>query len=483
MSRFNQRGARHISLRVRLTLWYVLLMGLTFALVGSYLYVRLQRSLIAQVDAALRATASQASMNVGDEDGHPVFQDVGDIPATVRRLSRPSFAVRILGPDGVVRDGLGDYAFVPTGFPAHPGYVTRPGPEGAWRIYSQEIRSQDGQIMGWLQAAQSLAAVQEALENLRVQLLLGLPLVLFLAGAGGFFLANRALRPIDDITRTAQAIGASDLSRRLDYRGPLDEVGRLANTFDRMLDRLQEAFSRERRFTADAAHELRTPLAVLKGHIGVTLGRPRAPATYERTLRDLEREVDRLIRLTTDLLFLSRLDQGRLLWQPERLALGELLTAVVEQVQPLAGEKGLTLTTVIAPDLDVEGDADHLIRLFLNLLDNAIKYTPAGGEITVAAERHGAGIDVVVHDTGPGIPPEDIPHLFERFYRVDADRSRKSGGAGLGLAIAYEIARSHNGDLSARSEPGQGTTFTVYLPAHLTPMPDPGGDKDPFAPK
>jgi len=469
MSNANQPGSLHIPLRVRLTLWYVLLMGLTFALFGSYLYVQLQRSLIAQVDTALQATASQALMNVGNEDGHPVFQDIGDMPATMRRLSQSSFAVRVLAPDGVVWDGLGDYAAVPVWLPTHAGYATQSGQETDWRIYSREIRTQDGRVMGWLQAAQSLATVQEALENLRVQLLLGLPLVLFLAGVGGFFLANRALRPIDDITRTARAIGASDLARRLDYQGPLDEVGRLANTFDRMLDRLQRAFVRERHFTADAAHELRTPLTVLKGHIGVTLGRPRSPADYEHTLRDLEREVDRLIRLSTDLLFLSRLDQGRLPWQPEVLDLGELLTAVVEQVQPLAKEKGLVLTTTIASDLSVEGDADQLIRLFLNLLDNAIKYTPAGGQITVQAQCDRTGIDIAVHDTGPGIPPQDIPHLFERFYRVDADRSRKTGGAGLGLAIAYEIARWHNGTLNAQSEPGQGTTFTVRLPVRLPP--------------
>jgi heavy metal sensor kinase len=447
----------------------VLLLGLTFALLGSYLYLRLQRNLIAQVDTALRATASQALINVGNEDGHPVFQDVGDMPATIRRLRRPSFAVRILGLDGVVWDGLGDYRSLPAGLPTHAGYVTRQGQETSWRIYTQEIRTQGGQIVGWLQAAQSLVTIQEALENLRIQLLLGLPLVLLLAGAGGFFLANRALRPIDDITCTARAIGVSDLSRRLDYQGPLDEVGRLAHTFNRMLDRLQDAFARERRFTADAAHELRTPLAVLKGHIGVILGRPRSPATYEHALRDLEREVDRLIRLTTDLLFLSRLDQGRLSWQPEVIGLGELLTAVVEQVQPLADEKSLALTTTIAPNLDVEGNADHLIRLFLNLLDNAIKYTPAGGKIHVAAERDGTGIEIVVQDTGPGIPADELPHLFERFYRVDADRSRKTGGAGLGLAIAHEIARSHNGDLSVQSGQNRGTTFTVHLPARVPP--------------
>lgn len=454
-------------LRVRLTLWYVLLMGLTLILFSGYLYVRLQHSLMAQIDSALQVAASQAFANLDDENGLPVFQNTENMQDVARRLSQTGFAVRLLAPDGVVWDGFGGYTAVPVWVPTSPGYATRPGHETSWRIYSQPIQTRDGRIIGWLQAAQSMVAMQETLEHLRMQLLLGLPLVLLLAGVGGLFLADRALRPIDHITRTAQAISASDLSRRMDYRGPADEVGRLANTFDRMLDRLQRAFAQERRFTADAAHELRTPLTVLKGRIGVVLSRPRPRVEYERTLRDLEREVDRLIRLSTDLLFLARIDQGRLSWQPEVLNLSELLTATIEQMQPLAEEKGLVLETVISPDLSAYGDADHLIRLFLNLLDNAIKYTPAGGRVTVEAERDGASMCIAVRDTGPGIPPGDIPHLFERFYRVETDRSRETGGAGLGLAIAYEIVRQLGGHIDVHSGPGRGTVFMVHLPVQL----------------
>jgi signal transduction histidine kinase len=180
--------------------------------------------------------------------------------------------------------------------------------------------------------------------------------------------------------------------------------------------------------------------------------------------------VNRLIRLSTDLLFLARLDEGCLHLQPEALDFNDLLDALVEQVQPLAEAKDVSLIRESPAGLVIHGDPDHLIRLFLNLLDNAIKYTPPGGQVTVRAGNEGARVCVAIGDTGPGIPSEAIPHLFERFYRVEAARSRDSGGAGLGLAIAYEIARWHGGTLEVRSEPGQGTTFAVTLP---TPMPKP----------
>jgi heavy metal sensor kinase len=290
-----------------------------------------------------------------------------------------------------------------------------------------------------------------------------------LAGLGGYFLASRALRPIDDITRTAQAISAGDLSQRLHYQGPPDEVGRLAHTFDSMLDRLQAAFVRERRFTGDAAHELRTPLTALKGRIGVTLSRSRQPAVYQETLRDMEGQVDRLIRLSSDLLFMARLDQGQMRPQLEQIELADFIGAVVDQVRALATAKNITIEEAIPAGLTLPGDMDLLIRLFLNLLDNAVKYTPENGRILTSAAGDSAFVEVAVQDSGPGIAAEHLPHLFDRFYRVESDRTRLTqngdqGGTGLGLAIAHEIARMHNGRLAVESELGVGTTFVVQLP-------------------
>jgi signal transduction histidine kinase len=232
-----------------------------------------------------------------------------------------------------------------------------------------------------------------------------------------------------------------------------------------MLNRLQSAFDRERHFTTDAAHELRTPLTTLKGRIGVTLSQPRTQADYESTLQTLEKEVDRLIRLSADLLFLARFDQGQEPRPLDQLNLSHLLEAIAEQVRPLAETKGLRLIEEIPSDLFIQGNPDHLIRLFLNLLDNAIKYTPPLGQVAIRLQKKEPGVQVTISDTGPGIPVEHLPYVFQRFYRVEATRTRNSGGAGLGLAIADEIAREHGGTLKAQSEPGRGTVFSVYFPA------------------
>ncbi|NJM75650.1 MAG: HAMP domain-containing protein [Acaryochloridaceae cyanobacterium RU_4_10] len=298
-------------------------------------------------------------------------------------------------------------------------------------------------------------------DELLKEMLMSVPVVLIAAALGGLFLANRALKPIAHITRTAQEIGAGELSRRIGDRGTTDEVGRLARMFDQMLDRLQDAFEREKRFTADASHELRTPLTAIKGRIGMILSQPRTQAQYESTLSQLDVQVDRMIRLTNDLLFLSRLEQQRLPWNPVILDLSNLLEATAEQMRPLAEERQIRLLENIKPGLSVQGDPDHLIRLFLNLLDNAIKYTPVDGQVNIKAVQQDGAVWVTVSDTGTGIAPEHLPHLFERFYRVEAARSRKAGGTGLGLAIAHEIVRLHGGTLIVQSTIHQGTSFSL----------------------
>lgn len=447
-------------LRLRLTAWYVLLLGLTLMLFSSYLYFQLKHSQLTQLDMALQIVASYVMNHLKE----PSFRRV-EASALAYHLIESGFVVRLVGLDGTVQDGFGSYQSVPSWLPQVSGYANLQGDKTLWRLYSQQIQLASSHTEWWLQVAHSLASVNEALENFLKQIFLSLPVVLLLAGLGGLFLSNRALRPIDYITRTVQTISVSDLSQRISYRGPADEVGRLAITFDRMLERLQAAFVRERRFVADAAHELRTPLTIVKGRLGVTLNQERSREEYKNALQALEPEVDRLIRLTNDLLFLARVDQNRLRWQTQALDLSNFLAVIVEQMQPLAQAQQITLKENISPSLVVHGDPDHLISLFLNLLDNAIKYTPALGQVVVHAKCKGTDLQVKIRDTGPGISPEHLPHVFERFYRVEADRSRSTGGTGLGLAIADEIARLHGGRLEVQSEPHRGTMFIVHLMA------------------
>lgn len=457
-----------LPLRLRLSLWYTLSLGLILFLFTTFLYVQVRRSLIAQVDAALHLAANQAILSVGRVDGELSFQTAVQNPEAIRNLS-DDFVIYLIAGDETVWDIVSNEDEIPA-FAGQPsGFKTQSDEGDLWRVYRQAI--QVDRLSGWVQVAQELEPVLATAASLQTQVYAGLPLALLLAGLGGYFLASRALQPIVRITQTARAISASDLNQRLHYQGPDDEVGRLAATFDTMLDRLQTAFERERRFTGDAAHELRTPLAALKGRIGVTLSQPRQPQAYRQTLQEMEGQVDRLIRLSGDLLFIARLDQGRMAQPQELIDVRNFLGALLDQIRPLAAAKSITLTETIPAGLALPGNMDLLIRLFLNLLDNAVKYTPENGRVAIQVTAENPFIRIAISDTGPGIAGEHLPFLFERFYRVESHRARHlgnldQGGAGLGLAIASEIARAHGGHLTVHSELDQGTTFIVQLPAN-----------------
>lgn len=449
------------TLRSRLTAWYTLLLALALVLFSGYLYLQLEKSLIAQLDTTLQVTASQVLDKAIERDGHPAFPNNLESKAATDRLIKAGLAVRLVDSRGTVWDGFGNYAAVPPVLPTARGYANLAAGEATWRVYSQPLEDE----RGWLQVAESLEPTREVSEHLLTLMLLGFPSMLSIAGLGGWFLADRALQPIDRIIRTARAISSQDFTQRIGYRDAADEVGRLATTLDRMLDSLQEAFERERRFTADAAHELRTPLTAIKGRIGVALSRSRTPAEYENTLQDLEREADRLIRLANGLLYLSRLErQDHLPSFSQEVDLSNLLAALAEQMQPLAQAQHIELDVRIVPELSIRGNPDYLTNLVLNLVDNALKHTPRGGTVALKAHRSGDRIEVAVCDTGVGIEDKHLPHLFERFYRVEGARSRSTGGAGLGLAIAAEIARLHGGTLTVRSQIDRGTTFILQLP-------------------
>ena len=458
-----------LPIRIRLTFWYVFLLAITFGLLGTYLFFRFQNSLRSTIDHSLDIAVSRTIAALDQDD----FQETGQLSFDIvgrAEISPPGFAMRLLSSQGDVWDTFGQIQRVSDWGQTGSGYTTQKGnldEDDQWRILTQPMFDSNHQIVAWVQAAQSLVTINETLQDLQEQMLLAIPLILIFAGFGGYFLADRALRPIDHITKAAQQITAQDLSSRLAYQGMQDEVGRLAQTFDQMLERLQASFERERRFTSDAAHELRTPLTVLRGQIEVVLNRSRQPAEYQEKLRELSAEVNRLIRLSNALLFLSRSDQNQILFERKRIDLKELLEVLAEQIQPLAQEKKIRLESNLQNDVYTSGDHDHLVRLFMNLFENALKFTPPGGVIRVNAENRSDFCDVFIHNSGSEIPAEHLPHLFERFYRADDDRSSQTGGSGLGLAIAHEIVRLHGGRISAQNGSGGGVTFTVRLPTPI----------------
>lgn len=459
-------AVRHPSLRLRITAWYVLVLGLTAVIIGGLFYIELERSLFASVDLSLRAALSQAVSTIEADPRLPAFRDRNDVDVVVQNRGRTDFAVRLLSVRGTIADGAGAYRSGPQWPQPHEGFATVQGRGGRWRVLTEPILAREEPVLGWIQVAQPIAYITDAVDRLRAVLVLAIPLMLLLAGAGGVLLVHEALRPISKVTATAQSISSSDLSQRIAYDGPDDEIARLARTFDRMLDRLEEGFELERRFTADASHELRTPLTALIGQLEVAISRSRTAAEYQRILASLKTEANRLIGITNDLLLLSRIGLSNHTPTTTAIDLSDLVQATVEQFASLMEVKGIRMSLHgTERPIPIVGDFDQLVRLFLNLFDNAVKYTPPGGEIAVTlGEPANRWASVAVSNTGPGFPPEDGERLFERFYRVHSDRARDSGGSGLGLAIAREIVRAHGGRIRAESVPGGRTTFTVELP-------------------
>jgi heavy metal sensor kinase len=314
-----------------------------------------------------------------------------------------------------------------------------------------------------LLAAESLHSIKGDLRVVRRVLYLALPLVLLVAGLGGFLLATKSLAPLRWMAEQARNITDKNLHSRLDIGAAHEELRVLSDSFNELLSRLDQSFETMRRFVADASHELRTPLAVIRGEADVALDHDRSTAEYKESLAIIQDEARRLTRLIDDLLNLARADAGHVNLRVEEFYLNDLLAECCRSVQSAAAAKNIALACQSPGDVAYRGDQELLRRLMLNLLDNAIRYTPPGGEVSARLEVASGNLRLQVADTGVGIPPEAAAHIFERFYRGDQARSRQDGGFGLGLSIVKWITESHKGTVEQSSQPGGGCTFTVLL--------------------
>jgi heavy metal sensor kinase len=316
---------------------------------------------------------------------------------------------------------------------------------------------------------QSLHPQNEMLEEVRATFAWVIPIAIVLASIGGYFLARKSLAPVMAMSSQAGRIGAENLHERLPIQNAKDELGRLAAAFNELLERVDQSFERQRRFMSDASHELRTPAAILRGESEVALSRSERPAEeYRESLAVLHAEAQRLTQIVEDLFTLTRADAGQYPLSPRDIYLDELVADCAHAARSLALAKKITLTCEMPEELPIRADEALLRRMILNLLDNAIKYTPAGGRVVVSCERSGNEYAVSVADSGPGIPEDLRQKVFERFFRVDKARTRTEndgGGAGLGLSIARWIAEAHHGRLILARCDSNGSTFTALLPA------------------
>ncbi|MCC7358787.1 MAG: HAMP domain-containing protein [Anaerolineales bacterium] len=456
-----------MTLRFRLTLWYSAVLAVIILLFSSVVYGLTGFTLVTQVDVSLRQTAK-------DIINKSQIRRVLDVQflliqqQEVNRFSSQRVYVQVWRANGTWvanSDNLGDYQQ-----PLDPAALQRDhGSAGAvvndgsrLRVVTEPIFTTDGQLLGYVQAAAPLDQVDLVKSALLIVLVSGGLAAVMLAAVVGWLSANRALRPLDTITQTAlQITRADDLSRRIPLRGvPKDEVGRLAQAFNDTLERLERLFNAQRRFLADVSHELRTPLTTIRGNVDLLR---RMGGADPDSLDAIQSEAERMSRLVGDLLLLAQSDAGTLPLAHDPVELDTLLLEVLREAQVLAS--GVQLTIGEIDQAVVIGDRDRLKQLLLNLVSNALKFTPEGGRVTLGLARAaGNWARLVVTDTGVGIPPSELPFIFERFYRVDKARTRSAGGAGLGLAIAQRIAHVHGGRIEAMSAEAGGSTFCVWLP-------------------
>lgn len=473
-----------MSIRLRLTLWYSLVLAVMLIALGAGIYTTLSNNLRLNVDAQLTDTAERILSASRVRQFSNILQV--DVPEELDIFKAPGVAVVVIDNDHqVVRKSRNVGAF---NEPFDPDALDQVTPQntvthdvtvgGAQvRVFSAPIAVSDQQV-GYLQVAASLDDVTESLRQLGVLMLLGGGIGLLAAAIVGAFLARQALQPMDRITQTAAAIArARNLDRRVPQPGSADEIGRLAETFNFMLDRLDGLFKSQQRFVADISHELRTPLTTIRGNVDLL---KRMGGADPASLEAIRAETDRMTRLVGDLLLLAQADAG-LPMRRDVVEVDRVANEIVKQVQVIAGSVDVVLQCETSEPLVINGDPDRVRQLFLNLIDNAIKYTPPRGQVTVRVAHEDGWAHVEVCDTGPGIPPEHlspgpngVPLIFERFYRVEKSRSRVAAlnagngrpgsGTGLGLSIAHWIVQSHGGRIDVQSEAGKGTTFMVWLP-------------------
>jgi heavy metal sensor kinase len=456
------------SLSVRLVAWYAGVLTLVFVPLGLLTFVSLRHYL----GENLLDTQARRARQIADTlVAHARADTEADLAAQVENLYSPEANdrfIRITRAGGAVVYVSGpprEAHFNPHEVPPDPGTLTRTLelPGGSLLVATADAVAGDG-VRYRVEVGTSGAPSEALLRRVLAILAVGLPLAVAAAVAGGFLLVRRALRPVAEIARKAQEISEHSLAERLPVVRSGDEIERLSVSLNHMIGRLERSVTGSRQFVADASHELRTPLTVMRGELEGLAQAPGLGSDTRDAVGSVLEEVDRLAEIVEGLLALSRLDAGEVPSERARFDLAELASDTVDQMSLMALDKSLTLTSTSAGKVVVEGDRARLKQVVVNLLDNAIKYTPPRGRIELSVgSQHGEAL-LEVRDSGIGIPAEALPHVFQRFYRVDGSRSREPGGAGLGLSIVQSICSAHGAALEVQSEPGAGTTFRVRLP-------------------
>ncbi len=480
-----RRSKSFRTIGARLTLWGAGVTLAVCALLCAVLYAGFFYALRGEIDVFLEGEIREFMVTVNSHPGN----DSGLQQAIRRELGsrmRRDLAFRLFDEDGEVivtsepDDPLADMWVPPPNWNdekprPHFATVNPTNRSFPYRACSLRVKTADGQPCT-AQASYLLDRMTTSLVLFRRVCAVGLALATILAVVAGRLLSRRSLRPVQTLTETAGRIGAETLGERVPLAGTDDELDRLAETMNRMLDRIERHVDQIQQFTADASHELRSPLAALRGNAEVALTRNRSAEELRRVLENSIEHYDRLLRIAEDLLLLAKADAGHQILRKEGMRLGRAVRSVADLYEPLACDRGIELVLGDCQEIQIEGDGARLRQLVGNLLDNAIKNTNAKGRITVSLTPMNGNARLEIRDTGRGIPADHLSRVFDRFYRVDRARSAQHGGAGLGLSICRMIAECHGGSIDISSAPGKGTSVVVTLPL------DRGADQSPRVP-
>ncbi len=466
-----------MKIRMRLTLWYIgvsSLILLTFSL-GTYL--GMQRLLFRALDQQLNSLIESIERNYDPFFEH--FQDFLFSPDNATRYLEHYIIVYNNNQKVIFASPIAQRINLNVPLPTFPEKIaftrkiklvrrlpylkTSPESEVTFRVIGRQIFFQGNRI-GWITAGSPIQRIESSMENLLEVLLVAVILAIIFISTGGYILVRQALMPINRITQKAQKISSSNLNERIEVPHKEDELGKLSQVLNDLLYRLQNAFESQQQFQADAAHELKTPLALLRTHWENELNNPAVSLELkEKFVQDIE-TITRLSHLINNLLLLSQTESIKENFEFLPVQLDAVLEDVIADATLMADLKAQHIEYEKFPSLSVKGDKVRLYQMFFNIIDNAIKYTPDEGTVRISLKKENNDALVEVQDTGMGIPAEEIPHIFERFYRVQKDRARKTGGSGLGLSICKLIAESHQGTIEVKSEDHQGTTFYIRLP-------------------
>lgn len=463
------------SIRSFLAFTYAIVVLLVVGALGVGIQLLVENRLRDNLDADLRARGEQVAASVLADPGTDPVQRLAQLSSGADLGGREADVtyLRLYLNEGLPLPLDGPIPPIPDSTPdelrrlGSAAVQTVPSDDGEqFRVLTRRVAYR-GEPLVYAQLARSLEPVNRVVEQLRNALIVGGVLAALAAGIVAYALAYLALRPFSDIVEDARHIGADHLDARLPRNYGVEEVSRLARSFNALLDRLEEAFELQRRFVADASHELRTPLTTIRGNVDVLLLDRSLPPPTRAALQQVSAEGARLSRLVTNLLLLARADAGQAGPPARPVDLHALVLEAVRQARMMSS--GVSLRLDREDQAIVAGDADQLKQVLLNLLDNALKYTPDGGRVGVSVYREGTWAKLEVRDTGIGIAPEDLPRIFDRFYRAERGMSR-AGGSGLGLSIVNWVVRAHGGCVSVESTPGEGTVFTVRLPLAAAPI-------------